>query len=181
MATWSCLCSVVLRHGGGGASAQAQHCTATTNWLNTIQCLGSDDIMSLGIKSSATKGWSRGWQNRRTLPVHTEPPNHCRRFGSLRRLEHATNVKFTLLPSFRMEFRMKGVQMARYELILKLDGALWLRIISKPPLTPKKAMEGQTNQKESKMPPGTGGNPCTRTNETWPYPNTVDFIFKSIR
>ena len=24
-----------------------------TNWLNTIQCLGSDDIMSLGIKSSA--------------------------------------------------------------------------------------------------------------------------------
>ena len=24
-----------------------------TNWPNTIQCLGSDDIMSLGIKSSA--------------------------------------------------------------------------------------------------------------------------------
>ena len=27
-----------------------------TNWPNTIQCLGSDDIMSLGIKSFATEG-----------------------------------------------------------------------------------------------------------------------------
>ena len=27
-----------------------------TNWPNAIQCLGSDDIMSLGIKSSATEG-----------------------------------------------------------------------------------------------------------------------------
>ena len=26
---------------------------AMANWPNTIQCLGSDDIMSLGIKSSA--------------------------------------------------------------------------------------------------------------------------------
>ena len=25
-----------------------------TNWPNAIQCLGSDDIISLGIKSSAT-------------------------------------------------------------------------------------------------------------------------------
>ena len=33
-----------------------QHCTAMTNWPNTIQCLGSDDIMSLGIKSFATEG-----------------------------------------------------------------------------------------------------------------------------
>ena len=31
----------------------AQHCTGMTNWPNTIQCLGSDDIMSLGIKYSA--------------------------------------------------------------------------------------------------------------------------------
>ena len=29
--------------------------------------------------------------------------------------------------------------MARYELILRLDGALWLRIIFKPLLTPKMA------------------------------------------
>ena len=43
--------SAVLRHGGGSGSAQ--HCTAMTNYSNTIQCLGSDDIMSLGIKSSA--------------------------------------------------------------------------------------------------------------------------------
>ena len=35
------------------AGAPAQHCTSMTNWPNTIQCLGSDDIMSLGIKSSA--------------------------------------------------------------------------------------------------------------------------------
>ena len=33
--------------------ASAQHCTGMTNWPNTIQCHGSDDIMSLGIKSSA--------------------------------------------------------------------------------------------------------------------------------
>ena len=31
----------------------------------------------------------------------------------------------------------KWVHMARYELILKLDGALWLRIILKPLLAPK--------------------------------------------
>ena len=29
---------------------------AAANWPNTIQCLGSDDIMSLGIKSFATGG-----------------------------------------------------------------------------------------------------------------------------
>ena len=43
------------------AGASAQHCTGMTNWPNTIQCLGSDDIMSLGIKSSATEvlgSWS---------------------------------------------------------------------------------------------------------------------------
>ena len=31
--------------------------------------------------------------------------------------------------------------MARYELILRLDGALWLRIILKPLVTPKGAMD----------------------------------------
>ena len=36
-----------------------------------------------------------------------------------------------------MEFDLKWVHMVRYELILKLDGALWLRIISKLLLTPK--------------------------------------------
>ena len=41
-----------------------------------------------------------------------------------------------------MKFGLKWVHMARYELILKLDGALWLTIISEPPLTLKMAMEG---------------------------------------
>ena len=42
-----------------------------------------------------------------------------------------------------MEFGLKWIHMARYGLILKLDGALWLRIISKPLLlTPQTAMEG---------------------------------------
>ena len=51
--------------------------------------------------------------------------------------------------------------MARYELILKLDGALWLRIISKPLLTPKTAMEGPQIQKESKIDAsyGSGAHP----------------------
>ena len=40
-----------------------------------------------------------------------------------------------------MKFGLKWVHMARYELILRLDGALWLRIILKPLLTPKRAME----------------------------------------
>ena len=37
-------------------SIWAQHCTGTTNWPNTIQCLGPEDMMSLGIKSFATEG-----------------------------------------------------------------------------------------------------------------------------
>ena len=36
-----------------------------------------------------------------------------------------------------LEFEMKLVHMARYELILRLDGAIWLRIILKPLLTQK--------------------------------------------
>ena len=39
-----------------------------------------------------------------------------------------------------MEFCFKWVHMARYELILRLDGALWLTIIFKPLLTPKRAI-----------------------------------------
>jgi len=37
--------------------------------------------------------------------------------------------------------------MARYELILKLDGALWLRIILKPLLTPKRAIKIKNDPK----------------------------------
>ena len=42
-----------------------------------------------------------------------------------------------------MKFGLKWVHMARYELILRLDGALWLRIIFKPLLTQKRAIKIQ--------------------------------------
>ena len=40
-----------------------------------------------------------------------------------------------------VEFDLKWVHMARYEFVFRLDGALWLKIILKPLLTPKEAME----------------------------------------
>ena len=39
-----------------------------------------------------------------------------------------------------MKFGLKWVHMGRYELILRLDGALWLTIIFKPLLTPKRVI-----------------------------------------
>ena len=39
-----------------------------------------------------------------------------------------------------MIFSLKWVHMARYELILRLDRALWLRIIFKPLLTTQRAI-----------------------------------------
>ena len=48
-----------------------------------------------------------------------------------------------------IEFGLKWVHMARYELILRLDGALWLTIISKTPLTPRRAIKIQNRQKTS--------------------------------
>ena len=49
-----------------------------------------------------------------------------------------------------MDFGLKGVHMARYELILRLDGALWLRIMFKPLLTPTRAMESSKIRKKQK-------------------------------
>ena len=49
-----------------------------------------------------------------------------------------------------MKLGLKWVHMAQYELILKLEGALWLRIILKPLLTPKRAMKCEKNQQKSK-------------------------------
>ena len=46
-----------------------------------------------------------------------------------------------------MEFALKWVHMARYELILGLEGALWLTIIFKPLLTPKGAIRTTKNAK----------------------------------
>ena len=43
-----------------------------------------------------------------------------------------------------MEFDAKWVHMARYELILRLDGALWLRIILNPLLAPKGTIKDPT-------------------------------------
>ena len=40
-----------------------------------------------------------------------------------------------------MEFGLKWVHMARYGVILRLDGALWLPIILKPLLTPQKGYD----------------------------------------
>ena len=49
-----------------------------------------------------------------------------------------------------MEFGLKWVHMARYELILRLERALWLPIILKPLLTPKRAMESSKIRKKIK-------------------------------
>ena len=49
-----------------------------------------------------------------------------------------------------MKFGLKWVHMAQYELILRLDGALWLRIILKPLLTSKRAMEWPKIRKKVK-------------------------------
>ena len=40
-----------------------------------------------------------------------------------------------------MELDLKWVRMVRYELILRQDGAIWLRIISGPLLTLKRAIQ----------------------------------------
>ena len=46
-----------------------------------------------------------------------------------------------------MKFGLKWVHVARCELILRLDGALWLRIIFKPLLTPKRAINLKNDTK----------------------------------
>ena len=50
-----------------------------------------------------------------------------------------------------MDFDLKWVHMAQYGLILRQDGAIWPRIISEPLPTPKRALEGPKNPKESKI------------------------------
>ena len=48
-----------------------------------------------------------------------------------------------------MEFDPKWIHMARYELILKLDGAIWLRIILKPSRPQKGLYKNQKIQTKS--------------------------------
>ena len=55
--------------------------------------------------------------------------------------------------SKNMKFGLKWVYMARYELILRLDGALWFRIILKPLLTPKRAIQIKKWSKNIKFGP----------------------------
>ena len=49
-----------------------------------------------------------------------------------------------------MKIGLKWVHMARYKLILRLERALWLPIILKPLLTPKRAMESSKIRKKVK-------------------------------
>ena len=48
-----------------------------------------------------------------------------------------------------MEFGLRWVHMARYELILRLDGTLWLMIIFRPLLTPKRVNDASFGQWEA--------------------------------
>ena len=48
-----------------------------------------------------------------------------------------------------MEFGFKWVHMARYELMLRLERALWLTIIFRPLLTPKGAIQIPKKLKKS--------------------------------
>ena len=49
-----------------------------------------------------------------------------------------------------MKIGLKWVYLARYWLILRLDGALWHTIILKPLLTPQRAMESSKIRKKIK-------------------------------
>ena len=52
-----------------------------------------------------------------------------------------------------MKFGLKWVHMAWYELILRQDGAIWLRIILKPPLAPTGSITDPNNRIASEMGP----------------------------
>ena len=71
--------------------------------------------------------------------------------------------------------------MAPYELILKLDGALWLRIIFKTPSTPQKIKKGNNSQKstiflQGKTPPRFG-DPPAKLEEHLRELQTTDIFF----
>ena len=60
-------------------------------------------------------------------------------FNHLQNQDFRTRIWYFLFKKY--ENWSEWVHMARYELILKLVGALWVRIILKPLLTPKRTME----------------------------------------
>ena len=51
------------------------NCKAMTNWPNTIQCLGSDGIMSLGTKSFAVEGVHSKVHDKVHDKVHKSSPS----------------------------------------------------------------------------------------------------------
>ena len=114
------------RHGGGGCLNTALH---RHNQLAKYHLVP----------------WLR-WHNVSWHQVFRLPEGWASIFPEIWSSDEVLNIKFMRI----IKFDLKWVHMARYELILRLDGALWLTIISKTPLTPRKAMEGPKNPKESK-------------------------------
>ena len=62
-----------------------------------------------------------------------------------------------------MKIDLKWVHIAWYELILRLDGALWHTIISGPLLTPKRPMESSNIRKKIKNLLELAKSPCFGT------------------
>ena len=77
-------------------------------------------ILILRIKIRVAQKFCKVWMSRKNL-------------GCLTRIQDLFGRKI-------MKFDLKWVHMARYELILKQDRAIWLRIILTPFLAPKEAI-----------------------------------------
>ena len=128
LATWSCLCSAVLRHGGGGCLSTALAKYHPVPWLR--------------------------WHNVSWHQVFRRPEGRGDRCPEILNSDmYFLNIKFMKV----IEFCMKWVHMARYELILKLDGAIWLRIISKPLLAQSWPIKHKTWPKNLKTGRGRAG------------------------
>ena len=110
-------------------SSEPRHWMVFGNWPNT--CLGSDDTNVLQVFCFLRVEETDVWKSEVWICLFW--------------------IKFMNI----MEFGLKWVHTARYELILKLDGALWLTIVSKPLPTPKGLWKVQKIQKNPKSQFGT--------------------------
>ena len=117
LASWSCLCSAVLGHGGGGCPSTALHRHDQLAKYHPVPWLRWHNV---------------SWHQVFRFRLMRQMPGNLK-FGYVV-FEELWRIIFMKI----MEFDLKWVHMARYELILKLDGALWLRIILKPLRTPNK-------------------------------------------
>ena len=129
LASWSCLCSAVLGHGDTIQWYPVPWLRwPNVSWHQVFHL--PEPIMNLIMMHLS---WICG--------------------GSVVNLSGTCPRCQQLFPVWRiksmkiMKIDLKWVHMARYGLILRLDGALWLTIISKPPLTPKGATKIQNWQK----------------------------------